>query len=93
MQCGTPVIASDCTSIPEVAGEAAQLINPEDIKGWAKAMFCSYTDKNIRTRYKTKGEQNLLRFSWEKCARETMDVFNEVFSLSKTQKEGKTIDK
>jgi len=88
MQCGTPVIASDCTSIPDVAGEAAQLINPEDIKGWAKAMFCSYTDKNIRTRYKTKGEQNLLRFSWEKCARETMDVFNEVFSLSKTQKEG-----
>ena len=78
MQCGTPVIASNCTSIPEVAGNAAILLDPNDIEGWATSMIEMMTNKQLRESLREKGKQNAARFSWEKCATETLKVFQKI---------------
>ncbi len=72
MQCGTPVVASDCTSIPEVAGDAALLIKPEDQEGWTKALIQISADEKIRKKLTSRGTNNAKRFSWVKCAEETV---------------------
>lgn len=76
MSCGTPVITSNRSSLPEVAGDAAILINPYDIGALAKAMREILTDERLREKLKKKGLNRTRKFSWEQCARQTLHVFN-----------------
>ncbi|MFH1509411.1 MAG: glycosyltransferase family 1 protein [bacterium] len=78
MREGTPVITSNTTSIPEVAGDAAILTDPEDYKSIALAMRNIYTNKELRAELVEKGKKQLEKFSWEKCARETLEVYKSV---------------
>jgi glycosyltransferase involved in cell wall biosynthesis len=71
MQCGCPVVASRASSIPEVAGEAAILVNPCDVNAIADAIHTVLTDRPIRERLVAAGVQQAARFSWRRCA-ETM---------------------
>jgi len=78
MQCNTPVIASNCASIPEVAGEAARLLAPDDPGAWADAITSLVDDSEERARLVAAGRSNLSRFSWTRCAEETAAIFERV---------------
>ena len=67
--CNTPVITSDCTSMPEVAGEAALLCNPEDPKSIAAAMTQLASDKDLQKSLIEKAKEQITVFSWEKTAK------------------------
>lgn len=72
---GTPAILSNISSIPEIAGDAAKLVNPLDTKEIAEAMFQFSQDEDLKNSYRVKGKIQVEKFNWEKCARETMDVY------------------
>ncbi len=67
-KCQTPVITSNITSMPEVAGDAALLINPMEIHEIVAAMFSVYKNPELRITLINKGTQRLNEFSWQKSA-------------------------
>jgi len=69
MQCGCPVVASNATSIPEVAGEAALLVDPLEATALADAIFNVLTDDQLRNRLIGLGFKQAGKFSWNKTAR------------------------
>jgi glycosyltransferase involved in cell wall biosynthesis len=79
MACGTPVISSNATSLPEVVGDAGILIDPYDIEGMAGAMYELLTDDELRNSLVTKGLDRVKMFSWERAARETLAVYEGVY--------------
>lgn len=68
MQSGTPVIASEVTSLPEVAGDAAWFVSPDSIEGIAVAMKGMIDSKEIRDKYIQAGLSQCQKFSWDKTA-------------------------
>ncbi len=74
MSYGVPVICSNISSLPEVAGDAALLVDPNNIQEIVDAMNKVFSDDDLRNKMIEKGFKNVKRFSWEKCARETVDV-------------------
>lgn len=75
-----PVIASKVSSIPEVAGDACYYINPNSSDSIKKAITKLLKDEKLRNRLVEKGKKQLKKFSWDKCARETLKVYREVIS-------------
>jgi glycosyltransferase involved in cell wall biosynthesis len=75
MQCGTPVITSDATSMPEVAGEAAILVNPNEPKELRSAIHEVYRDETLRAALIEKGLAQAEKFSWKKAVQELMKLF------------------
>jgi glycosyltransferase involved in cell wall biosynthesis len=67
-EAGVPVICSNVTSMPEVAGDAALLFNPFDVQEIANSMQKIYEDKNLRNELIKKGLQQKLKFSWDNTA-------------------------
>ena len=82
MACGTPVITSQVSSLPEVVGDAATLINPEDVDGLTVAMWRALSDENLRREMRAKGLKRAQTFSWERAARETLSVYQRVAGKS-----------
>jgi len=78
MSCGAPVITSDTSSMPEVAGDAALLVNPYDIPSIADAMKRLMSDKALREHLIRSGLKRVKHFSWKRCAEETLRIFNRV---------------
>lgn len=76
--CGVPVITSNTSSLPEVAGDAALLVDPLDVDAIADAMYRLVTDASLRAELARRGLENVKRFSWEKCARETLAILESV---------------
>ncbi len=76
--CGVPVITSNTSSLPEVAGDAAILVDPHNVDEIAEAMYRIITDDALRAELARRGRENVKRFSWEKCARETLAVLEQV---------------
>jgi glycosyltransferase involved in cell wall biosynthesis len=79
MACGTPVIASNVTSIPEVAGDAAILIDPMDIDGITAALMKLSTDLDLCQRLIDRGYQQAQAFSWRRTAQENLNVYHTAF--------------
>jgi len=75
MSCGTPVITSRTASLPEVAGDAAILVDPNDAASIADAMLEFLSNPGLKEALIVKGFKRLNAFSWEKCALETLQVF------------------
>jgi glycosyltransferase involved in cell wall biosynthesis len=75
MSCGAPVIASNTSSLPEVAGDAAILVDPQDLLGLAAAMQRLCQDEALRRRMSARGVTQAARFSWQRAARETLAVY------------------
>ncbi|MHB8381099.1 MAG: glycosyltransferase family 4 protein [Candidatus Binataceae bacterium] len=75
MACGTAAIGSTTGSIPEVAGEAAVLVNPYDVDAIAAAMTQVALDRALRDSLIERGIQRAAEFSWERCARQTLAVY------------------
>ncbi|MCG2700824.1 glycosyltransferase family 4 protein [Candidatus Parcubacteria bacterium] len=72
MACGTPIIASRAGSIPEIAGKAAILFDPNNVKSMAEAISRIILDDNLRQNLIKNGFDRIKDFSWERCARETL---------------------
>jgi len=77
MACGCPVITSKVTSLPEVAGDAAILIDPSSEEEMVNAME-AVLDSKYRQELIQKGFKQAQKFSWEKCASETLAIFKKV---------------
>lgn len=71
----TPAIVSEVSSIPEVAGEAVYFINPLDTQSIVNAMIKFSMDENLKNEYRERGRKRLEKFDWEKCARETLEIY------------------
>jgi glycosyltransferase involved in cell wall biosynthesis len=78
MRAGVAVIASDRAAIPEVCGEAAQLIDALDTEALAQAIQLLATDKSKRTNLEELGKQRAEEFSWQRAADETWAIYNEL---------------
>ncbi len=79
MACATPVITSKTSSMPEVAGSAARLIDPLDEEDLARALEEILENKELQGRMTAEGLEQAKRFSWERCAKETLDVYKKVY--------------
>ncbi len=75
MACGTPVITSNVSSLPEVVGEAGLTVDPMDSKGLAEAIHRVLGDETLRQSMREQGLARAGRFSWAKAARETVEVY------------------
>ena len=75
MACGVPVIASDASSIPEVVGRAGMLVHPEDVEGVTQAMRNWIESPAERAKASAFALEQSAQFSWQQCARETVQVY------------------
>ena len=76
MACGTPVITSNTTSLPEVVGDAALLVDPTDADQLCDAMAAVLSDGALRAELSRKGMERAAQFSWKRCADVTADVYH-----------------
>jgi glycosyltransferase involved in cell wall biosynthesis len=74
MACGTPVLASATSALPEIAGDAALLIDPEDTAAIAVGLARLANDPALRADLRIRGLARAAEFTWERCARETLAV-------------------
>ena len=78
MQCGTPVVTTDISSMPEVVGDAALMVHPDDMNGLAGALTRVLSDDALAADLRQRGLARAAEFSWERCARETRAVYEEI---------------
>ena len=76
MACGTPVITSNTTSLPEVVGDAALLVDPTDPDKLCEAMSTILSDHSLREELRRKGLMRAAEFSWKRCAELTARVYH-----------------
>ncbi|NNU77059.1 glycosyltransferase family 4 protein [Clostridium estertheticum] len=84
MNCGTPVIASNLTSIPEVVGDTGILINPYDIESIALAIGNLLSSENLRSELSAKALLRSKQFSWQNTAGRTLKVYESVYKAAST---------
>jgi glycosyltransferase involved in cell wall biosynthesis len=75
MACGAPVLTSNVASIPEVAGDAAVLMDPYDVEDMARKLIEMLGAPPLRTSLREKGANQVRQFSWERTARQTVDIY------------------
>ena len=80
MACGTPVITSNISSLPEVAGNAALSVNPLDVNELTSAIELLLTDMALKDCLRQRGLEQARRFTWEKTAHETVAVYMKMLS-------------
>jgi len=80
MACGTPAIIANRASLPEIAGDAALLIEPEDIPGLTQTLLRVLNDSTLRAQMIEKGYAQAGQFSWAKTAQETLAVYRQILS-------------
>ncbi len=80
MACGTPVVCSRCASLPEVAGDAALLVDPTHIDEAADAILRILNDAALAAALREKGLRQAAQFTWAKTAEATLDAYRRVVS-------------
>jgi glycosyltransferase involved in cell wall biosynthesis len=78
MACGTPVIASNLTAIPEVISDGGLLIDPRNPDEITQAIEKVLNDNNLKEKLRQKGFERARQFSWRRTARETLSLYNEI---------------
>ena len=78
MSCGTPVVCSNVSSLPEVVGDAAMIVNPENVFEIARGMREVLLDDELRMRLIAKGREQAARFSWETAASQVLKTYSDV---------------
>jgi len=81
MACGTPVVCSSATSLPEVAGKAALYFNPHNPEEMASQLVRAFSGDALRASLIAEGHRNLLRFNWKETARQTLEVYHQALQL------------
>jgi glycosyltransferase involved in cell wall biosynthesis len=80
MACGTPVVAADASSVPEVVGESAYLVNPDDSRAMGAALISVLIQDDLHDSLRNAGLALASNFSWERTARETLKVYERVLA-------------
>jgi len=80
MTCGCPVVTSDSSSLPELAGDACLLVNPHSIEEIADAVYRIVSDEKLRTFLSDKGLKRAKNFKWEDTARQTLEIYRKYAS-------------
>jgi glycosyltransferase involved in cell wall biosynthesis len=75
MACGTPVVTSSVSSMPEVAGDAALLVSPEDTDALAQALWRLIDEQDLRNDLRTRGFEQARRFSWRSSAKRLLEIY------------------
>ena len=83
MACGTPVVTSNVSALPEVVGDAALVVNPENVFDIARGIREVLTDRELRGTLTARGFEQVKRFSWDRAAREVLATYMEVASAAK----------
>ena len=83
MQFGAPTLTSNSTSIPEVAGDAAILLAPEDTEGWAQAMLRLAANRLERDQLSSVALQQAGRFDWKRSAAALLQLYEEALASPK----------
>lgn len=78
MACGAPVLASNRGSLPEICGDAAFLVDPEDEEVLADGLYALLSDREWRADLRNRGLARAQTFSWERAARETVAVYGQL---------------
>ena len=78
MSCGTPVAASNCSSLPEVLGEAGRFFDPRNARNMSEVIERIVRDENERKTMREKGLARAEQFMWKKAAEDTLAIFNEL---------------
>jgi glycosyltransferase involved in cell wall biosynthesis len=89
---GTPVVTSNVSSLPEVVGKAAVLVNPENVFEIMRALHRVLTDPALRERMKERGYQQAMKFSWESSVRRILDVYRQVAEGGSSSREQPAAD-
>ena len=71
------MVSSSAGPLPEVAGDAAVVLPPEDPSAWAAALYDVLTDATLGSEMRRRGQAWVKRFSWDRAALETRDVYRE----------------
>jgi glycosyltransferase involved in cell wall biosynthesis len=82
LACGTPVITSTASSLPEVAGDAALLVDPEDTAALADAIGRLLAEPALAARLREAGPRQAARFSWPGTAAATIAVYRDILDRS-----------
>lgn len=77
MACGTPVVASNVSSLPEVLGEAAVMVAPTDVEALATALGRVLTDPEVQTTLRMRGLRQAAQFTWQDTAQVLLRVYQE----------------
>jgi len=80
MAYGLPVAASSVSSLPEILGQAAFYFNPYHLEEMEQVMFILSTNENLRKNLREKGLEQVKKYSWQKMAQETLDVYKGALS-------------
>lgn len=83
MACGTPVVASNATSLPEAVGSDGILVPPTDVKAWAEALAHLLTDRAARAELALRGQERARRFRWDLTARQTVEAYRRALGISR----------
>jgi glycosyltransferase involved in cell wall biosynthesis len=83
MQFGAATISSNTTSLPEVAGDAAILLAPEDTEGWAQAMLRLAGSKLERDQFSAAARIQASRFDWKRSAASLLQLYEEAMASPK----------
>jgi glycosyltransferase involved in cell wall biosynthesis len=78
MASGTPVVTSNVSSLPEVAGDAAVLVDPYDAGAIANGIYDVITSEELRRDLRRRGVARAQQFSWESAARRVRDIYGQV---------------
>jgi len=78
MACGCPVITSNASSLPEIVGKAGVLVNPRNPGELVEAMARVLTDTSLALTFRKMGREQAQKFSWEKTARATADLYEKI---------------
>jgi glycosyltransferase involved in cell wall biosynthesis len=78
MACGTPVVASRASALPEIAGDAALYAPSDDADAWAAALQRVVGDAPLRERLRAEGFRRAQLFSWDESARQHLTLFQSV---------------
>ncbi len=82
MACGTPAVVAAASSLPEVVGDAALLAPPEDVSAWASALWRLISNAALRDDLRARGFARAARFSYDRVARETVEVYTRLAQIS-----------
>ena len=76
MACGATVITSNLSALPEVAGDAARLVNPYDTQAISEAIGELLENEDMRSELRERALARAQHFSWKRVAQQTLDVYN-----------------
>jgi glycosyltransferase involved in cell wall biosynthesis len=78
LACGTPTIAMNMSSLPEILGDGAVLIDGKDVQTWANAIEQVISDQGLRSNLIKRGLKQAAKMTWQQCAEETMKIYSKV---------------